>query len=298
VLVLIRRALVASAVVLLLTGCLADAAPTGSAERLVQQSSASAVADSRARDAAQAAAVAHAAEQSRLAAEAAKAAEDARRAAEAAAVQAAAEKAAAEKAAAEKAAADKAAADKAAADKAAADRAAAERAAAAKAAADRASAAARSTRGRTPGPEQPAPAAPRPPAPAAPQPPAPVPASGGSYDAQLLALTNAERTRAGLRPLAGHACATTWAQSWSRHLASTGTLAHQSLSTVLRDCGARGAAENVAYGSSGAAAMVAQWMASPGHRANILSPTATHLGVGAVQRADGRWYGTQVFLTY
>lgn len=65
----------------------------------------------------------------------------------------------------------------------------------------------------------------------------------------------------------------------------------------MSSCGARGVAENVAFGNISAAQMVANGMGSAGHRANILNPALTHLGVGAIQRADGRWYGTQVFLT-
>ncbi len=37
-------------------------------------------------------------------------------------------------------------------------------------------------------------------------------------------------------------------------------------------------------------AVVAGWMASPGHRANILSPNFTEIGVGLVSGA-GKYYG-------
>ena len=37
------------------------------------------------------------------------------------------------------------------------------------------------------------------------------------------------------------------------------------------------------------------WMNSPGHRANILNTTFTHLGVGVVE--GGTQYWVQVFLT-
>jgi len=39
------------------------------------------------------------------------------------------------------------------------------------------------------------------------------------------------------------------------------------------------------------------WMASDGHRANILNAAFTHLGVGAASTATGRVYGVQVFVT-
>ncbi len=55
-------------------------------------------------------------------------------------------------------------------------------------------------------------------------------------------------------------------------------------------------AENVAYGYSDAATVMAGWMASDGHRRNILSPHVD-LGVGLAYGADGRAYWTQVFGT-
>jgi uncharacterized protein YkwD len=40
------------------------------------------------------------------------------------------------------------------------------------------------------------------------------------------------------------------------------------------------AGENIAIGYASAAATMDGWMNSPGHRANILQPAFTHLGVG------------------
>jgi uncharacterized protein YkwD len=48
--------------------------------------------------------------------------------------------------------------------------------------------------------------------------------------------------------------------------------------------------ENIAGGYPTADAVVAGWMASPGHRANILSPRFTEMGVGRVTAAGT--YGT------
>ncbi len=42
--------------------------------------------------------------------------------------------------------------------------------------------------------------------------------------------------------------------------------------------------------------MVAIWMASPSHRANILNPRFAHIGIGAVQTTSGVWYAVQDFL--
>lgn len=46
------------------------------------------------------------------------------------------------------------------------------------------------------------------------------------------------------------------------------------------------AAENIAAGNSTAAATIAQWMASAGHRANILSTGTNELGVGYVHQSN------------
>ena len=61
-------------------------------------------------------------------------------------------------------------------------------------------------------------------------------------------------------------------------------------------CRASRVGENIAYGTVSADQMVAMWMRSPGHRANILSSHFTHLGVAAATTATGRTYGTQNFL--
>ena len=53
------------------------------------------------------------------------------------------------------------------------------------------------------------------------------------------------------------------------------------------------AGENIAMGYAAPAAVVAGWMNSEGHRANILSSAYTKIGVGYV--ADGH-YWTQQFI--
>lgn len=53
-------------------------------------------------------------------------------------------------------------------------------------------------------------------------------------------------------------------------------------------------AENVAVGYPDTASVMAAWMASDGHRGNILSAN-THIGVGRAYDADGLPCWTQVF---
>jgi len=53
--------------------------------------------------------------------------------------------------------------------------------------------------------------------------------------------------------------------------------------------------ENIAFGYASAAAVMAAWMASPEHRANILNPTFTEIGVSVAMDAAGRLFFTQEF---
>ncbi len=56
-------------------------------------------------------------------------------------------------------------------------------------------------------------------------------------------------------------------------------------------------AENVAAGQPDCASVVGAWMGSTGHRANILNPSLTEIGVGAVTGTNGVIYWTMDFAT-
>lgn len=132
----------------------------------------------------------------------------------------------------------------------------------------------------------------------APVPPPPPPQSGtDAYESQILALVNAERSAAGLRPLAAQTCPDGFAEPWSPHMAAEGRLSHQSLNPVLSRCGGHAAAENVGMNSSAwPGDMVAGFMGSPPHRANILNGSYTGIGIGAYRDARGVWWVTQDFV--
>jgi hypothetical protein len=53
--------------------------------------------------------------------------------------------------------------------------------------------------------------------------------------------------------------------------------------------------ENIAYGYSTAQAVMDAWMNSPGHRANILNPNFTQIGIAIAYAPDGTPYMTQFF---
>lgn len=53
--------------------------------------------------------------------------------------------------------------------------------------------------------------------------------------------------------------------------------------------------ENLAYNYSDAASVVAAWMASPTHKANIMNGSYVTMGVAAYQTSSGVWYWAQEF---
>ena len=109
----------------------------------------------------------------------------------------------------------------------------------------------------------------------------------------VVARINATRRAHGRTPLKVAADLSSYATRHSSRMAAPGRLAHSKGLTGLR-CWSR-IGENVAYAASPAAAHVAL-LGSPSHRANILSPRFTEVGVGVVRR-DGVVWVTQVFRT-
>jgi uncharacterized protein YkwD len=111
-------------------------------------------------------------------------------------------------------------------------------------------------------------------------------ASPDEYARALVVRTNDERTSRGLPALAEAVCAAPVALA--RAAALTGRdLAHASLSEVTGACaGARTSGENLARGAVAPSDVLAAWMASPGHRANILDTDYTAMAVACVHDGD------------
>lgn len=139
------------------------------------------------------------------------------------------------------------------------------------------------------------------PVPTAEREPAPLPQSAAStYEQEVVTLVNARRVEAGLPPLTLDDSLCTYARVKSQDLHDGGYFAHESPSygspfDMMRSFGIsyRYAGENIAMGYYDPASVVEAWMASSGHRANILSANYTRLGVGYVP--DGG-YWTQWFI--
>ena len=68
--------------------------------------------------------------------------------------------------------------------------------------------------------------------------------------------------------------------------------------TVLEGISYRCMGENIAAGQRTPKEVVTDWMNSPGHRANILSPDFTKIGVGLVYNSNSvyGYFWTQIFL--
>jgi uncharacterized YkwD family protein len=129
-----------------------------------------------------------------------------------------------------------------------------------------------------------------------------VDATTASVEKTLLQLANQERSRYGLAPLQADTTLANLARLKSRDMVAKHYFSHNSPTygspaQMLAKYGISYMqfAENIAQGSS-ATQIHQMWMASPGHRANILNPQLTKLGVGVAQ--DGMGYtATQLFIT-
>jgi uncharacterized protein YkwD len=131
----------------------------------------------------------------------------------------------------------------------------------------------------------------------------PVASQSCSMDATSVAvfnLTNQSRAASGVAALAPNGQLTCLAQSWSQHMAATGSFAHRNLGAVINSPGYAGVyhtlGENILLGpaSMSAAAMHTAWMNSPDHRANILSGAYSSMGIGLAY-VGGSVYATENF---
>jgi uncharacterized protein YkwD len=131
-----------------------------------------------------------------------------------------------------------------------------------------------------------------------------VPAGLPALRAAVVADVNAARRRAGLAPLAADPALVAAAQAHACDIAGRGRLSHRGAdgSDVGRRLRREGydwsqANENVALGPRTPAAAVARWMASPGHRANILARRSREAGAGVALGRDGRPFWVLVTAT-
>jgi uncharacterized protein YkwD len=112
-------------------------------------------------------------------------------------------------------------------------------------------------------------------------------AGAATVERRMVELTNQARAAAGARPLQVDARLATTSRDWSCRMAAAGSLRHD---PNFAASGAKG--ENVAWRSGGGPdvglQLHNQFMSSPGHRANLLNPRWTRLGIGYCA-GNGHW---------
>ncbi|MET8948421.1 CAP domain-containing protein [Streptomyces sp. NPDC004542] len=126
-------------------------------------------------------------------------------------------------------------------------------------------------------------------------------ATASGVTAQVIQLVNAERAKAGCSALTPNATLAKAAQAHSADMAAHRNMSHTGsdgsspgdrITAAGYAWGAYG--ENVAYGYTTPEQVMAGWMSSPGHRANILNCSYKEIGVGLAQPGS---YWTQDFGT-
>lgn len=146
----------------------------------------------------------------------------------------------------------------------------------------------------------------------APQPqpaPAPTPTATtkndiNAFEMRVVELVNIERQKAGLAPLTVEPLLCKGAKAKSQDMVDEGYFGHTSPKygspfDMMKTFGVKysAAGENIASGQKTPEAVMNSWMNSPGHRANILSPKYTKIGVGYAHTPNGGYhhYWTQWF---
>ncbi|WP_238015328.1 CAP domain-containing protein [Dactylosporangium sp. AC04546] len=129
--------------------------------------------------------------------------------------------------------------------------------------------------------------------------------NGGGFtaeEAQVLAIVNSERAKAGCKPLAFNAKLAAAAGKHSQDMYQRKYFSHTTpdgvdFATRISNEGYRwsGAAENIAMGQDSPEAVMQAWMNSSGHRANILNCGLKDLGVGLYYVQGKPKYWTQDF---
>lgn len=121
---------------------------------------------------------------------------------------------------------------------------------------------------------------------------------------EVLALVNEERAKVGLKPLEMDWELARVARMKSQDMAEKGYFSHTSPTygspfDMMKQFGIqfKGAGENIASGQRTPQEVMNSWMNSQGHRANILKPEFTHLGVGYFRGGQYGHMWTQMFIT-
>lgn len=114
----------------------------------------------------------------------------------------------------------------------------------------------------------------------------PAPIDLHPIEARIVERTNAQRARYGLSPLSVDPQLVSSARRHAAWMTNSHSLTHTS----------QPVGENIAMGQNSSAEVITAWMNSSGHRANILNPGYTRIGVACYTTPGGTIYWCQQFL--
>ncbi|MBO7209031.1 MAG: SafA/ExsA family spore coat assembly protein [Clostridia bacterium] len=121
-----------------------------------------------------------------------------------------------------------------------------------------------------------------------------------NFENEVIRLTNEVRVNNGLKPLTANWELSRVARYKSTDMQQNNYFSHTSPVygtpfNMIKNFGIsyKGAAENIAKGQKTPKDVVNAWMTSSGHRANILNPSYTQIGVGYAKTGN---YWTQMFI--
>lgn len=105
-------------------------------------------------------------------------------------------------------------------------------------------------------------------------------------EARIIERTNSHRAHHGLPPLAVDPVLVKSARRHAAWMTNSRSMTHTS----------QAVGENIAMGQNSSGEVLTAWMNSSGHRANILNPGYTRIGVAAYTTPEGTIYWCQQFL--
>ena len=125
-----------------------------------------------------------------------------------------------------------------------------------------------------------------------------------SFEQQVVDLVNKERAKVGLKALTSDWEVARVARFKSEDMRDSNYFSHNSPTygtpfQMIKSFGIsyKSAGENIAAGQATPEAVVKAWMNSSGHKANILSSSFTHIGVGYAKGGSYGHYWTQQFIS-
>ena len=105
-------------------------------------------------------------------------------------------------------------------------------------------------------------------------------------EARVIEKTNSQRVRYGLPPLVVDPSLLRSARNHAAWMTNSSSMTHTT----------QPVGENIAMGQNSSGEVINTWMNSSGHRANILNPGYTRIGVAAYMTPQGTIYWCQQFL--